>query len=209
MSQNETGAPVDKSGAIPAAEAPPQAAATVTPAAADLLAALDADARRTFAALAGELIPAAHGMPSAAEVVNDEQLDFVLRARPDLLEPLAAALRSDMPADPAERLKALERDEPASLAALQLAVVGGYYTDRRVRELIGYPGQLAIEVRSWEYPPFLEEGLIDAVLERGAMWRDPATGRRAITTEAPRSYEERTWSTESRPEGGDDGRDEA
>ena len=44
-------------------------------------------------------------------------------------------------------------DEPTTLAALQLSIVGGYYTDKRVRELIGYPGQEAIEVKSWLFPP--------------------------------------------------------
>jgi len=85
--------------------------------------------------------------------------------------------------------------------------VGGYYTDKRVRELIGYPGQLAIDVRSWEVPPYLEEGLIDAVLGRGAVWRDPKTGSRAVVEGAPQTYAERYWSAERRPEGGHDGRD--
>ena len=58
-------------------------------------------------------------------------------------------------------------------------IVGGYYTDKRVRELIGYPGQEAIEVKSWLVPQYLEEGLIDAVLARGPVWRDPTTGQRA------------------------------
>ena len=39
---------------------------------------------------------------------------------------------------------------------------------------------MAIELRSWEYPAYLEEGLIDAVLARGPVWRDPATGQRAV-----------------------------
>jgi len=78
--------------------------------------------------------------------------------------------------------------------------VGGYYTDRRVRELIGYPGQMAIELRTWEYPQYLEEGLIDAVLARGPVWRDPATGRRAVVEGAPQSYAERF--AEAAPEGG-------
>ena len=86
-------------------------------------------------------------------------------------------------------------------------IVAGYYTDARVRELIGYPGQMAIEVRSWEYPAYLEEGLIDAVLARGPVWRDPATGQRAVDAGAPRTYAER-WSTDAgSPEGGHDGRD--
>jgi hypothetical protein len=82
-------------------------------------------------------------------------------------------------------------DEPTNLAALQLTIVGGYYTDGRVRELIGYPGQMAIELRSWELPAYIDEGLIDAVLARGPVWRDPSTGRRAVVADAPRTYAER------------------
>jgi hypothetical protein len=174
----------------------------------DPLTTLDAAARRTFANIADRLIPAAHGMPAAAGVVGDERLRFVLRARPDLAGPLAAALRPELGDDVEARLAALERDEPVALAALQLVIVGGYYTDKAVRELIGYPGQQAIEVRSWEYPPYLEEGLIDAVMARGPVWRDPATGKRAVAADAPRTYAERAaWSTEGRPEGGQDGPD--
>jgi hypothetical protein len=168
---------------------------------------LDDDARRRFAAMADRLIPEAHGMPSAAEIVGADRLRFVLRARPDLVEPLVAALRPGLSDDPQQRLDALGRDEPAQLAALQLSIVGGYYTDRRVRQLIGYPGQMAIEVRSWEIPPYLEEGLIDDVLARGAVWRDPETGTRAVVEAAPRTYAERYGSTEGRPEGEDNGGD--
>jgi hypothetical protein len=171
--------------------------------------ALDAHAWRTLSAVAGYLIPAAHGMPSGADVVDDDRLRFVLTSRPDLVEPLRAALRPELGDDPGARLEALGQEEPTHLAALQLAIVGGYYTDRRVRDLIGYPGQLAIDVRSWEYPPYLEEGLIDAVLGRGPVWRDPVTGQRAVASGAPRTYAQR-WSTPvATPEGGSDGRDEA
>jgi len=177
--------------------------------------ALDDTAWRTLSDVASHLIPAAHGMPSAADVVTEERVRFVLTARPDLVEPLHAALRSDLGTDPQRRLDALARDEPANLAALQLVIVGGYYTDKRVRELIGYPGQMAIEVRSWEYPAYLEEGLVDALLARGPTWRDPVTGRRAEAgAGGPRTYAER-WSgvtvapSPMRPEGGDDGRHEA
>ena len=168
---------------------------------------VDAAARRTFGAIAEHLIPAAHGMPSAADIVDDARLGFVLSARPDLAGPFLAALRPELGDDPDARLATLGRDEPSNLAALQLVLVGGYYTDKRVRELIGYPGQLAIEVRSWEIPPYLEEGLIDAVVARGQVWRDPATGIRAISEGTPKTYAERYWSTERRPEGGHDGRD--
>jgi hypothetical protein len=160
----------------------------------------------TLAAVADHLIPAAHGMPSAAEVVTDDRLRFVLNARPDLAEPIRAALRVDHGDDPAARVATLQRDDPAALGALQLAIVGGYYTDKRVRELIGYPGQAAITIRSWEVPPYVSEGLIDAVLARGPVWRDPATGERAVVSDAPRTYAERFAAP---PEGDDDGHDRA
>jgi hypothetical protein len=151
--------------------------ANVTPS--DPAPALDEDRRTTFAAVADHLIPAAHGMPTAGDVVGPARLRFVLRARPDLLEPLRMALRQELGTDPAARLAMLERDEPDHLGALLLVLVGGYYTDKHVRDLIGYPGQLAKKVPSWRYPDFMAEGLIDPVLARGPIWRDPATGRRA------------------------------
>ncbi len=173
----------------------------------ELLGRLDPSERATLTAIAERLIPAADGMPSAADVLGDDRLRFVLAARPDLVEPLRAALRSDLGDDVQARLETLGRDEPATLGALQLVIVAGYYTDRRVRELIAYPGQMALEVRSWEYPIYLEEGLIDAVLARGPVWRDPTTGQRAVSTDVPRTYAER-WSTaDASSEGGHDGRD--
>ncbi len=173
----------------------------------DPLASLDEAERATLRAIADRFIPAAGDMPSAADVLSDDRLRFVLSARPDLLEPLRQALGIGAGGDIGVHLETLERDEPAALGALQLVIVGGYYTDRRVRELIEYPGQMALEIRSWEYPAYLEEGLIDAVLARGPVWRDPATGQRAVIADAPRTYEER-WSTAgASPEGGQDGTD--
>ena len=144
----------------------------------DPLATLDEGARAAFAAVAGQLIPAAHGMPSAAEVVGDARLRFVLTTRRDLLEPLRAALRPGLGQDATTRLAALEV-EPDHLAALLQTVVFGYYTDRDVRERLNYPGQEARQLYSWKVPDFIEEGLTDQVLARGPIWRDPATGRRA------------------------------
>jgi hypothetical protein len=192
----QTGAPTDLTGGMPAT-------ATIEP-----WTSLEPLESTTFAAVADFLIPAAHGMPSAADVVNDDRVAFVLRARPDLTEPLRAALRTDLGRDVQTRLNALV-NEPTNLAALQLTIVAGYYTDKRVRELIGYPGQMAIEVKSWLVPEYLEEGLIDAVLARGPVWRDPSTGARATANDGPRTYAERFTDTARAAEGGSDGRDSA
>ena len=159
--------------------------------------------RATLAAIADRLIPAVGDMPSAAAVVGEERVRFVLNARPDLLEPLREALRPELGQDEVARLDVLGRDEPATLYALQLVIVAGYYTDARVRELIGYAGQVALMLRSWEVPAYIDEGLIDAVLARGPVWRDPATGVRAQATDAPRTYAERF----APPEGDSDGHD--
>jgi len=175
----------------------------------DPLAALDGAARAVFAAVADRLVPAAHDMPSAAAVVGDDRLRFVLTARQDLVEPLVAALRPELGDDVATRLARLERDEPSQLAALQLVIVSGYYTDKRVRQLIAYSGQLAIEVKSWLLPSYIEEGLIDMILERGAVWRDPATGKRAVVEGLPRTYAERLSSMPGTREGGHHGPDGA
>jgi hypothetical protein len=181
----QSGAPTDVEGGMPVTE-PTLAASTPG----DPLATLDPGQLATLRAVADRLIPAAGDMPSAATVLTDARLRFVLDARPDLLDVLRAALRSDLGDDVDARLARLA-EEPAHLGALQLTIVGGYYTDAGVRDLIGYPGQMALELRSWEYPAYLEEGLIDAVLARGPVWRDPATGRRAELADAPRTYAER------------------
>jgi hypothetical protein len=167
---------------------------------------LTAEERALLASVADHLIPAAHGMPSAADVLTDDRIRFVFHARPDLVDKVRTALAAGLADDPAGRVAALEASDPAALGALQLAIVAGYYTDKTVRELIGYPGQIALTIRSWEVPPYVEEGLIDRVLARGPVWRDPATGKRAVVPDAPRTYAERFAAP---PEGADDGHDRA
>ena len=191
----QTGAPTDLTGGMPATDSAAQAPL------------LDPASRRRLTEIAGTLIPAAHGMPSAADILTEDRLAFVVRSRPDLIEPLRSALRDELGEDVNERLDRLAQSEPTNLSVLQLAIVSGYYTDRGVREKIGYNGQEAIEVRSWMLPPYLEEGLIDALMARGPTWRDPATGQRAVATEAPRTYAERWSETTAKNQGGQHGRD--
>jgi hypothetical protein len=153
-----------------------------------------------FQNAADALIPEAHGMPSARAVVTGSRLTFVLGARPDLLEPLKQALKPGLGDDAEKRFATLERDDPAALSALQLVVVGGYYTDHDVRERLAYPGQLAKTISVWRIPDYVHEGLIDAVQKHGPVWRDPATGVRATPERQ---------GADSTDEGGRDGRDSA
>lgn len=123
-------------------------------------------------AFADVLIPAAHDMPAASEVgVADRQLDVVLRARPDLVEPLARAVAQVDPADYEGSLARLLAEDPAAHDALLLAVVGGYYIDRDVRRRLGYDGQVPVEVRPEIIPNYVEEGLVEPLLARGPIYR--------------------------------------
>ncbi len=158
----------------------------------DPMAAIDDARRARLSAIADRLIPEAHGMPSAGAVVSDTRLRFVLTARPDLADALAAALRPELGDDPAARLEALERDEPDRHAALVSTVVFGYYTDADVRQRLGYPGQEAKTLYSWKLPDYVEDGTIDAVRARGAVWRDPATGVRSTAAYPPLAETEET-----------------
>jgi hypothetical protein len=141
------------------------------------------DAQRDrLRAFADVLIPAAHDMPAASEVgVADRQLDLVLAARPDLAEPLARALERVDPADHEGSLARLGDDDRAAHEALLLTVVGGYYIDRDVRRRLGYTGQVPVEVRPEIIPNYVEEGLIEPLLERGPIYR-PVPGAGGLTT---------------------------
>ncbi len=129
-------------------------------------------ARERLRAIADALIPAAHGMPSAGRIgVADGQLDRVLAARPDLVEPLGRALSGDPGEAPEDVLRRLQSDDPAANDALVLTVVGGYYTHPDVRRALKYDGQIPVLVRPEIIPNYVEEGLIDPVLERGSIYR--------------------------------------
>jgi len=128
--------------------------------------------RARLRAFADALIPAAHGMPAAGEVgVADGQLDRVLESRPDLLEPLRRALAQADAGNAERSLATIQEADPAAHDALLLTVVGGYYMHPRVRELLGYDGQVPVEIRPEIIPNYVEEGLLDPVLERGPIYR--------------------------------------
>lgn len=128
--------------------------------------------RATFDVLADVLVPATESMPSASEVeVSRAGLDRVLRARPDLEVPLANVLANGPGADPAARLRDVQRDDPVGFEALALAVTGGYYTDARVRDLIGYPGQTYDAGRVATADIDISDAMLQRVVARGPIYR--------------------------------------
>ncbi len=133
---------------------------------------IDASQRSTLAALADVLVPAAEGMPAASEVgVAGEGLDRVLRVRPDLEADLSRVLEAGTGPDPAEHIRDLQRDDPAGFEALATTVTGAYYTDKRVRELIGYPGQLYDRQRLQRDQIDASDPMLQRVVGRGPVYR--------------------------------------
>lgn len=128
--------------------------------------------RRRLVQIADAMIPGTDEMPAASEVgVASSQLAPVLEARPDLIDPLQRALGLVHPDEPLTALDSLRTSDHEAHEALVLIVLGGYYLSERVTEILGYPGQQPEAVRPDTYPPYVAEGLLDQVLERGPLYR--------------------------------------
>ena len=147
----------------PAVVAPPEVSLTEPP----------VECRRWLAALADLLIPASGQMPAASSVgVAQGQLDVVLKARPDLLPGLLRAWAITQDAEPQAALDTVSGLDSAAYDAVRIVVAGGYYAHPGVRDLLGYTGQQPKVVRVDVIPEYVEEGLLERVLERGPLYRD-------------------------------------
>jgi hypothetical protein len=140
---------------------------------------LDETQRATFSVLADVLVPATDQMPAASEVdISGSGLDRVLRARPDLEAPLVRVLADGGSSDPTARIRNMQREDPAGFEALALAATGGYYTEGRVRDLIGYPGQ-TYDASRVEIPHIdTSDPMLQRVIARGSFYRPtpPSSG---------------------------------
>ncbi|MGB3899668.1 MAG: hypothetical protein WA973_14060 [Mesorhizobium sp.] len=134
---------------------------------------LDQKLRDTFAAIADVLIPNAEGMPSASEMnVQGEMLDHILGLRPDLRENFLRGLTKAAGRDATEAANDLNRTDTAALSAIGLVASAGYYMTPRVRELIGYPGQQSRpEADPDAIPPYVSNGMLQQVIDRGPIYR--------------------------------------
>ncbi|GAB3360166.1 hypothetical protein [Amycolatopsis echigonensis] len=130
---------------------------------------LPGECRDWLRALADDLIPAVGPMPSAAAAgIDSGQLDVVLRARPDLLPDLLRAWTSTTGLPAGAALKHLRELDDAGYQAVLLAAAGSYYTNREVRELLGYTGQ---QPRTVQIAEDIDEDLLLRVVERGPLYR--------------------------------------
>ena len=125
--------------------------------------------------IADVMLPATTHMPSVTEAgALENVLSNVLDARPDLKKGLIAAIdflpKSSF--DLADLEKLLEEDLEA-YTALTTIVAASYYQVQDVKNRIGYPGQVPKTYDPYAYIEWVQEGLLDTVVERGPIWKDP------------------------------------
>lgn len=131
------------------------------------------DLRSWLEPIADLLIPSDATMPSASSVgVARRQLDRVVAARPDLLPDLTRAWAITSVGSAEAAVDSLQLLDAAAYDAVRIVVAGGYYIHPEVRELLGYTGQEPWVVRVDSIPEYVEEGLLERVIERGQIFRD-------------------------------------
>ena len=131
---------------------------------------IDANERAVFAALADMLIPASEGFPSASEAgVAAEGLDEVLLFRPDLVSGLKNLLTSSRGQPPGEVVAELQKNDPAGFGLLTEIAAGAYFLNPQVLAKLGYTGQEPKPIDP--HPDYLDDGLLQAVLNRGPIYR--------------------------------------
>jgi len=126
--------------------------------------------RVRFAEIADILIPHAEGMPSASEAdVDTTWINDALSYRPDLVDLFheALAVGADLPA--AEVVEVLNAEHALAFEALGTLTAGAYFLNPRIRDLIGYPGQVATLPRN-DVDTYVD--LLQNVAERGQVYRD-------------------------------------
>lgn len=134
---------------------------------------IGAGRREVLRRVADALIPAGAELPSAVEVgIHGALLDQVLVVRPDLADPLSAALDA-LAETPSEQIAARVDGEP-DLSVVGLVVAGGYLMSQPVADALRYPWQEAKLVRPDDVYEAIDAGLLDGVMERGPIYRLPA-----------------------------------
>ena len=122
--------------------------------------------------IADVLVPAYEDMPAASSVgITGDLLDRALRARPDLAADCRRAVTACAEPPSPEALERLAESDPDGFGAVMVLVLGGYYMSAEVRKLLHYAGQEALTIDIGELPAYVEEGLIDEVIDRGPIYR--------------------------------------
>lgn len=133
---------------------------------------LDENARAVFFALADTLIPEAEGMPRASEAGNIFfWVDRTLELRPELAEPTVLGLRLCQGKAPRQALDELSASHPASYEAIGYVTAAAYLMSEDVRRRLGYPGQERRQFDPDATPEYVENGMLQSVIDRGPIYR--------------------------------------
>lgn len=137
---------------------------------------LDQASRARLAEFADLLISGGAGMPTGSEAgVQGKWIDRTLAARPDLVESVESVLAR--PGDPKAELAVLRQEDPRLFERFAYAIAGSYLMNPRVRRLLGLPGNAPKPKPAYpdESDHYLEGGILDPVIQRGAIYRPTPT----------------------------------
>jgi hypothetical protein len=138
---------------------------------------IDDDPRETFAAIADVLIPAYGALPAASGAdVSGAPLDRILTLRDDLKADFVRGLLAAVGKPPETAARALNESDPKALATIGLIASAAYYMNAEVKRLIGYPGQDRSPIDPDAPPDYMEDNLLQPVIDRGPIFR-PTPGQ--------------------------------
>lgn len=129
-----------------------------------------------LALFADVLIAGGAGLPPASTVDPDGAwIDRVFAVREDLA-PLVADVMA-LKGDPQTVLDNLKLQDRIAFDSFAFAIAGAYLMNPRIRKLLGFPG--AIPEANPAYPDeaesYLEDGILDIVIQRGPIYRPTPT----------------------------------
>jgi hypothetical protein len=134
------------------------------------------DDRKRLAELADVLIPAADGHLSAtAAYVAGRGLDQYLITCPETAAGLHQVLLKTGNAAAAAAVETLRTRDPATFGLLAEFTAGAYFLNPQVREAIRYAGQTPQPIDPT--PDYLDDGLLESVIQRGPIFRPTPTIR--------------------------------
>jgi hypothetical protein len=126
--------------------------------------------RKRLAALADVLIPAEHDRLSASEAdVADSGLDQFLGTCPEMAAGLRQVLLKAGGESAGQAIEKLRINDAATFGVLAEFAAGAYFLNPKVREAIGYAGQIARPIDPT--PDYLDDGLLESVIRRGPIYR--------------------------------------
>ena len=142
--------------------------------------ALDDQERAGLLALADVLIPDSPAGPRPSRIPAFERwLDRALAARRDAFDAVTALARELAGQSPERVLSEARRRSDAhdeAFGQLSAVVAGAYLMVPEVRRAIGYPGQAQRPPRFDESAEQIMDGILEAVVERGPVFRAAPAG---------------------------------